>query len=61
MYSSTILSGVLVHVYQSKQWRAALDITFRNSEFPLVDPMAEESWTDCPPPSVVSFVGTLVS
>lgn len=64
MYSSTILSKALVYIYGSKQWRTAMmDATLRNSEFPLVlsEPTAEESCLLCPPPSIVTFAGTLVS
>ena len=63
MYSSEILSRVIVHIYESKQWRAALDVTFFQADdhgFPLTVKTIEDDWMGCPPPAVISFAGTLV-
>ena len=61
MYASPILSRALTFVYGSKQWRAAMDVTSRKANYPLAEKTAEDSWIMCPPPSIVTFVGTLVS
>ena len=64
MYSSSILSKALVHVYESSLWRGAMEVTYLKAEdydFPLVERSAEDYWMSCPPPSLVTFVGTLVS
>jgi hypothetical protein len=66
MYLSPILKKALRHVYNSKLWRDALCLTFHRvhqgfeyNEFDLNSDV-EGSWSSCPPPSLVAFVGTLV-
>lgn len=65
MYASTILRAAISHVYQSKQWRSAMAVTFERVEdyldYPDVQKTVEDDWMSCPPPSVVAFIGTLVS
>lgn len=67
MYSSPILKKALRHVYDSKLWRDALCLTFHRvhqgfeyNEFDLNSDV-EGSWSSYPPPSLVAFVGTLIT
>ena len=52
------------YIYQSRQWRAALRVTCFVASYPGSVPsedVLEDKWFGCPPPSLVSFAGTLVS
>ena len=65
MYASTLFNAVIVRFYQSEQWWNAMCITFEKAEdwidFPDAQKTIEDDWMNCPPPSLVSFIGTLVS
>ena len=64
MYSSQILSQALTHIYSSTQWRGAMSLTVEKSEsfyYHHTKSTLKDEWMVCLPPSLVTFVSTLVS
>lgn len=60
MYSSHMFAKVLLRIYTSRMWKAALSVT--SEKDPLGPPawkINKDQWIECPPLSVIVFAATL--